>query len=227
MKNNSVLVIAAHPDDEILGAGATMARFAQEGHDVFTLILGEGITARDQTRDRSKHTSELKTLKQHIAEANKIVKVKDIFMEDFPDNRFDSVDLLDVVKAVEKVCQKVKPQTIFTHFRSDLNVDHRVTYNAVLTATRPMAGEVVKKIYSFEVLSSTEWNYPLSFSPNVFIDVGQTIDLKVKAMSKYTTELRDFPHPRSLEGIKLAAQYWGMRTGVKFAEAFELVRDIL
>lgn len=221
-----VLIIAAHPDDEILGCGGTAARMASEGDEVFTVILGEGITSRDESRQREKRETEIAGLKTQILEANKIVGVKDVFTFDFPDNRFDSVPLLDIVKAVEKIKDKIKPDILFTHYENDLNIDHRVTYQAVLTATRPMAEETVKEIYSFEVLSSTEWNYPLSFSPNCFYNISETVQLKVDAMAKYKGESREFPHPRSSEGIMLNAKQWGMKTGVRYAEAFKVVRLI-
>ena len=222
--NKSILIIAAHPDDEILGCGGTAARLANEGCEVYTAILGEGITSRDLTRQREKRETEIARLKSQIREANRIVGVKDVFVFNFPDNRFDSVPLLDIVKTVEELKEKIKPHIIFTHYQNDLNIDHRVTYQAILTATRPQPGETVKEIYSFEVLSSTEWNYPLSFSPDYFFDITTTIDTKVNAMEKYTSELRDYPHPRSLKGIRLNAEQWGMKTGLPFAEAFKTVR---
>ena len=222
--NKSILIIAAHPDDEILGCGGTAARLANEGYEVYTAILGEGITSRDLTRQREKRETEIARLKSQIREANRIVGVKDVFVFNFPDNRFDSVPLLDIVKTVEELKEKIKPHIIFTHYQNDLNIDHRVTYQAILTATRPQPGETVKEIYSFEVLSSTEWNYPLSFSPDYFFDITTTIDTKVNAMEKYTSELRDYPHPRSLKGIRLNAEQWGMKTGLPFAEAFKTVR---
>lgn len=219
-----ILVIAAHPDDEILGCGGTMARLANEGNHVYTVILGEGITSRDNTRHRDSREAEIADLKKQIHDANHLLGVKEVFTFDLPDNRFDSVPLLDVVKIVEQVKEKIKPDIIFTHFENDLNIDHGVTYRAVLTATRPMQGETVKEIYSFEVLSSTEWNFPLSFSPDCFIDITGTVDLKESAMSKYKSELRPYPHPRSLMGIRLQAETWGMKTGLGFAEAFKTIR---
>jgi LmbE family N-acetylglucosaminyl deacetylase len=219
-----ILVIAAHPDDEILGCGGTMARFAKEGQEVYTVILGEGITSRDDTRRRDQRGAEIARLKKQVDEANSVVGVKEVFTFDLPDNRFDSVPLLDVVKIVEKVKSQVQPDIIFTHYENDLNVDHGVTYRAVLTATRPMQGEPVKEIYAFEVLSSTEWNYPLRFSPDCFFDITGTIDIKESAMAAYKSELRAYPHPRSLMGIRLQAETWGMQTGLGFAEAFKTVR---
>jgi LmbE family N-acetylglucosaminyl deacetylase len=219
-----ILIIAAHPDDEILGCGGTAARLVNEGHEVFTAILGEGVTSRDDSRDTGKREQDVTELKKHIHHANHLLGVKEVFTFDLPDNRFDSVDLLDVVKIVEKLKVQVKPEILFTHYEQDLNIDHRITFQAVQTATRPMVGETVKELYSFEVLSSTEWNYPLSFSPDCFFDISGTIETKVAAMAKYPGELREYPHPRSLKGIRLAAQLWGMKTGLGFAEAFKIIR---
>ncbi|MCP5050248.1 MAG: PIG-L family deacetylase [bacterium] len=221
-----ILVIAAHPDDEVLGCGGTMARLSKQGHEVFTTILGEGVTSRDVSRQRAKRETEITGLKKQIYESNLILGVNKVFSYDLPDNRFDSVPLLDVVKVVEKVKERVKPDIIFTHYQNDLNIDHQVTYRAVMTATRPMKGETVKEIYAFEVLSSTEWNYPLSFSPDCFYDITGTIQLKLDAMKAYQLELRHYPHPRSLKGIHLAAENWGMRIGAGFAEAFKTVRIV-
>lgn len=221
-----ILIVAAHPDDEILGCGGTAARYVSEGHEVYTAILGEGITSRDDTRQRDKREAEIAQLKQQIEDANGVIGVKEVFSFDLPDNRFDSVPLLDVVKVVEKVKNKVEPDIIFTHYPGDLNIDHQVAYRAVLTAARPLEGETVKEIYAFEVLSSTEWNYPLSFSPDTYFDITGSIDAKIAAMGKYKTELREYPHPRSLNGIRLSAEHWGMRVGVSYAEAFKLVRAL-
>ena len=190
------------------------------------MILGEGITSRDKKRERAKREKEIRELKEQIHKANRIIGVKKVFIYDFPDNRFDTVPLLDIVKVIENIKDKVKPDIIFTHYEKDLNIDHKITYQAVITATRPLPDETVKEIYSFEILSSTEWGYPLNFSPNVFFDIAETIDLKLKAMAKYKTELREFPHPRSLESIRLNAQLWGMKAGLKYAEAFKVVRMI-
>ena len=226
MKKNKILIIAAHPDDEVLGCGGTVARFVQNGYDAYTLILGEGITARDEQRNRSRRAKEIRELKAEIPKANRIMGVKKIYSHDFPDNRFDSVSLLDVIKVVERTKNEVNPQIIFTHYRKDLNVDHQITYRAVMTATRPLPQESVKEIYSFEILSSTEWNYPSTFQPDIFFDIEDTLSRKLRAVREYRTELRDFPHPRSIEGIQMNAKHWGMKVGLKYAEAFKIVRII-
>ncbi|MBL7085874.1 MAG: PIG-L family deacetylase [Candidatus Cloacimonetes bacterium] len=223
---NRILVVAAHPDDEILGCGGTVARLIKEGYESYTLILGEGITSRDKIRDRKNREKEISTLKNQIKKANDIIGVKEVITYDFPDNRFDTVPFLDIVKIIKKVKNKIKPEIIFTHYEKDLNIDHQITFKAVLTATRPIKDEVVKEIYSFEILSSTEWNYPLTFSPNIFYDISDTIEIKQKAMSEYKAELREYPHPRSLKGIKLNAESWGMRVGINFVESFKKIRSI-
>ena len=219
-----ILIIAAHPDDEIMGCGGTAARLVKEGDEVYTMILGEGITSRDEARQREKREEEILRLKKQVHSANNTIGVKDVFIYDFPDNRFDSVPLLDIVKVIEKVKARLKPDILFTHYEKDLNIDHRITFQAVLTAARPTVDETVKEIYSFEVLSSTEWKFPLSFSPDCFFDISGTIDLKVKAMEQYKSELREYPHPRSIKGIRRNAENWGMKVGLPCAEAFKLVR---
>ena len=198
----------------------------KEGDEAYTLILGEGKTSRDEQRSIENKKAELNVLNREIEKANSVINIKKTFIENFPDNRFDSVDLLDIVKAILKVKEEIKPDIIFTHYENDLNIDHQITYQAVVTATRPMEDESVKEIYSFEVLSSTEWNYPLSFSPDLFFDISETIKLKKEAMKQYNSELCQFPHPRSIEGIELNAKYHGMRVGKAYVEAFKTVRVI-
>ena len=221
-----ILIIAAHPDDEILGCGGTIAKLASEGSEVYTIILGEGVTARDEKRKGKKREKDVKCLKEDAYKANAIIGVKDIFVYDFPDNRFDTVAFLDIVKVIEKVKEKIKPDIIYTHYSNDLNIDHRITYNAVLTASRPIKGNTVKEIYSFEVPSSSEWNYPCVFNPNTFVDITGTIEKKAKGMKCYKTELRKFPHPRSSESIANTAKRWGSIAGLSYAEAFEAIRII-
>jgi LmbE family N-acetylglucosaminyl deacetylase len=225
---NKILIVAAHPDDEVLGCGGTIARFLSEGNvEVATLILGEGVTSRDKNRDREGREREIAVLKKNIMDANKILGIEKVFSFDFPDNRFDTVALIDIVKVIEEVKQAFMPDIIFTHFAHDMNVDHAITNKAVLTATRPMADECVKEIYAFEVLSSTEWNFPLSFSPDMFVDISTTLVKKQEAMKVYKSELREFPHPRSIEGISLNAKNWGMKIGLPYGEAFQTLRRVL
>jgi len=219
-----ILIIAAHPDDEVLGCFGTVARLVKEGYEAYTLILGEGKTSRDEQRVIENKKNEIEVLNAEIQKANDTIGIKKVFVESFADNRFDSVDLLDIIKVISKVKEEVKPDIIFTHYEHDLNIDHQLTYKAVITASRPMEDECVKEIYSFEILSSTEWNYPLSFSPDTYFDISDTVDLKIQAMKEYTSELCKYPHPRSLEGIELNAKYQGMRVGRKYVESFKSIR---
>jgi LmbE family N-acetylglucosaminyl deacetylase len=219
-RKNKILVIAAHPDDEILGCGGTAKELIKNGNEVCVLILGKGKTSRGEGK------KEIKDLEKEMLKAHKIIGFKKTFTGEFPDNKFDSIPLLEIVKFIEKIKKQIKPSIIFTHYEGDLNVDHRVTYEAVITATRPMKGEAVKEIYSFEILSSTEWNFPVVFSPDTFFDISGSINDKMLAMSAYRSEIREFPHPRSSKGIETSAQNWGMKVGLEYAEAFKTVRII-
>jgi len=224
--NKKILIVAAHPDDEVLGCFGTVAKLIKEGYEAYTLILGEGKTSRDNQRELYTREHEITALHHEIQEANASIGIKKVFIESFPDNRFDSIDLLDIVKVITKVKEEVSPHIIFTHYEKDLNIDHQITYKAVITATRPMSNETVQEIYSFEILSSTEWNYPLSFSPDTFFDISDTIHAKVHSMSLYKSELCDFPHPRSVDGIRLHAKHRGMSVGKSYVEAFKTVRSV-
>jgi LmbE family N-acetylglucosaminyl deacetylase len=227
-KNKTILIVAAHPDDEILGCGATVAKLTKDGCVVYTLILGQGKTSREYI-DESKLTEDIKTLSNEIERANKLIGVREVFIRNFPDNAFDKVPLLDIVKEIEIIKNKLRPDIIFTHHFGDLNIDHQITQRAVLTATRPMDTECVKEIYSFEIPSSTEWNSferENIFVPNVFVDISGTIEKKIKAMSEYKSELRAYPHPRSLEHIKRLAQVSGVKVGLSYSENFTLLRMV-
>ncbi len=221
-----ILIVAAHPDDEVLGCFGTVARLIREGHEAYTLILGEGKTSRDEKRQIENKKNDIAMLGNEIKKANGVIGIKKVFIESYPDNRFDSVNLLDIIKVISKVKEEVQPDIIFTHYEKDLNIDHQITYQAVITATRPMQDECVKEIYSFEILSSTEWNYPISFSPDTYFDISETLSLKIAAMKEYASELCKFPHPRSLKGIELSAKYHGMRVGKKAIEAFKCIRRV-
>jgi len=223
---SNILVVAAHPDDEVIGCGGTIKKLKEEGHNIFIMILGEGITSRKQESDKKRIAQEIMELKDNSIKANKILGSEAVFFRNFPDNKFDSVPLLEIVQCIEEVKDKIQPAIVFTHFKHDLNIDHRITYQAVLTATRPMKDETVKEIYSFEVLSSTEWAFPTRFSPNVFYDISNTINDKLIALSNYDSELRDSSHPRSPSAIWNNARLWGQKMGVEYAEVFQCIRII-
>ena len=223
-----VLVITAHPDDEVLGCGATMARLACENKDVYVAILGEGITSRYTERERA-DTRLSAALKDASRKVNDTLGAKDLYTYDLPDNRFDTVPLLDIVKIVERLVVDIRPGIIYTHHGGDLNIDHAITHRAVLTATRPVAECPVRDIYAFEVASSTEWalqQFTPSFRPTVFVDVSRSIGMKTAAMQLYESESRPFPHPRSPDALRIQAKRWGTVVGLEYAEAFELIRSI-
>ena len=222
------LVIAAHPDDETLGCGGTIARLASEQKEVHVLILGEGITSRP-TETGASFNEDISMLRKNSRQAGVILGATKIHFESFPDNKFDSIPLLEIVKIVESYIKKISPHTIFTHHGGDLNVDHALTSRAVLTATRPMPGCPVKRLYAFETLSATEWSFGQigqSFTPNYFVNIQNHINQKIEAMEAYGGEIRDFPHPRSVKAIKTLANLRGSMAGMKFAEAFSIIRTL-
>lgn len=225
------MVVVAHPDDELLGLGATMNKLIlKENVKVHVVILGEGITSRGEQRDQEKFKDELSEHRENIYSAQRKIGYHSNSIYNFPDNRFDSVELLDIIKVVEKEKKEFEPDIIFTHHGGDLNVDHRYVFNAVITACRPLQGEKVKTIICFETPSGTEWisaTDPFHFFPNLFFPVSQdNINAKIDGMQSYVYEKRAYPHPRSPEALKIQAQRTGISIGYEYAEAFCIVRHI-
>ncbi|HWH81910.1 MAG TPA: PIG-L family deacetylase [Burkholderiaceae bacterium] len=219
---NPVLVIAAHPDDEVLGAGGTIARLAGEGCAVHVLILGEGATSRHAERGQAA-AQETAALTAQSRRAGELLGTREVSLCGLPDNRFDTIPLLEVIKLIELAVSRVRPEMVFTQHGGDLNVDHAITFRAALTAVRPLPGSSVRALYGFEVNSSTEWAFqqftPL-FRPSVFFDITETLGVKLAALAAYEGELRDFPHPRSHEAVTAQARRWGSVVGCAAAEAF-------
>lgn len=225
---NKILVIAAHPDDEVLGCGATIAKHAQRGDEVHILIMAEGITSRTALEANLVHEN-LSMLAKAAHRAGAILGVKSVTLKQFPDNRMDSLDRLDVIREVELEIKSRKPNIIYTHHAGDVNIDHRRVHEAVITAVRPIPGCSVDQILTFEVASSTEWQPPLSnmpFLPNWFEDVTETIELKLKALDAYEMEMRSWPHVRSIESLLALSKWRGATIGAHAAEAFMLARKI-
>jgi LmbE family N-acetylglucosaminyl deacetylase len=217
-----VLVIVAHPDDEILGVGGAIKKHSKIGDEIYCLILGQGITSRGKSDKES-----INNLRQDSFRAGKIVGFKEIFFEEFPDQRFDSVDFLEVVKKIEEYIKKIGPSILYTHYYNDLNLDHQITSKAVITACRPCNKDCPKEILCFETLSSTEWQLiGKRFKPNIYVDIENEIEAKTLALTEYSSEIREYPHPRSVEGIQILAQYRGMECGKRYAEAFKLMRKV-
>ena len=223
-----VLTIAAHPDDELLGCAGTVNRMVNNGCDAWALILSTGINSRSAAGESNE--DEINRLRINARKSANIIGYKDIFFENYDDNRMDNYNLLDIIKTIESYVKKLKPQLIFTHHPSDVNIDHGIVNRAVITATRPIKDTVVKKIYTFETLSSTEWAFGQlgdDFSPDTFVDIKENLSIKTTAFQQYDSEVCDYPHPRSLEMIKILAQMRGSAVGLDYAEAFRLVREII
>ena len=224
MFKKKILVIAAHPDDEVLGCGGTLSKFKKKTIQI--VFLSDGVSSRGNNLKK-----EINYRKNSAFNFSRTVtRLKPIFF-DYPDNSFDTVKFLNIVKKIEKIIQDFKPDTILTHSSSDLNIDHRITNNAVITAARPINKyNFVKTILFFEVMSSTECNFSndySNFAPKVFVDISKNIKKKINGMNFYKKELRKWPHPRSKIGIETLAKFRGLSSNIKFAEAFEVGRLFL
>lgn len=216
-------MIAAHPDDEILGVGGTIAKYASTGTDIYICILTEGATSRYKARY-------VPCLKESAVEASRILGVKDVYFEDLPDERLDQISFIDVIKPIEKRIAEIRPGIVFTQHRGDANTDHQIVFKATIAATRTLRGNPVEKILCYEVPSSTEQSPPFqeyAFTPNVFVDITNTLDKKIEAMQAYQSEVGKWPHPRSIEALTITAKHWGVKVGLEAAEALVLVREII
>lgn len=219
-----VLVVAAHPDDECLGCGGTIAAHTARGHSVDVVFLADGETAREEGTDGS--VAERQKAAQRSCRA---LGANAPYFMDFPDNRLDSVPLLDIVKKLEASVRELSPEIVYTHHGGDLNVDHELAHRAVLTACRPVPDSVTRAIYTFEVLSSTGWNsgdLDAGFRATRYVDVTDTMNQKLEAIRCYSEELREFPHPRSLDAVNALAKLRGAQAGLEMAEGFGVVRQI-
>lgn len=231
MSNNykKVLVIAAHPDDEVLGCSGTILKHVKNGDMVHIVIMAEGLASRDLKCNHDNYTQELKKLHKKSEDVAKMLGAASLSMLDLPDNRMDSLELLDIVKKIEAVVDAIKPDIVYTHHHGDVNIDHQITHQAVITACRPLPGQTVKKILFFETVSSTEWQMQTgdkTFMPNWYVNIEDVFTEKLKALRIYESEMRDYPHPRSYESVEILAKYRGMTVGCPFAEAFMLGRNI-
>jgi LmbE family N-acetylglucosaminyl deacetylase len=225
----NVLIIAAHPDDEVLGCGGAIAKLSAEGHGVSILILGEGINSRYARREDAPEAL-LQAHRARARRAGEILGAREVKLLGLPDQRMDTVPLLDITHAIEAEIARVDPATLFIQHGGDLNMDHVITYRAALTAARPQPGSRVRRVLAYEVASSTEWSFQ-RFSPvfqaSAFCDITPYLERKISALAAYESEVRTFPHPRSPEALRAAAQRWGSVVGVNAAEAFEVVREFL
>jgi len=231
----NILVISPHPDDEVLGMGGTILKHAKNGDKVTVAYMTTGITSRRSSnyenamsyqsdqKQKSIMRKQISELRKDAEKSCKLLRVKKTVFFDFPDNELDTVPLLKIIKNIENLIKETKPDRVYTSHYGDLNIDHKIVFEAMLTACRP--GKFpVKEIMCFEIFSSTDWAFSYEFKPNYFIDIKNELSYKTKAMQKYKYEIKKFPHPRSTENITNSAQIWGSVSGLKSAEAFQLIR---
>ncbi len=223
MSNKTVLICAAHADDEAIGCSGTIAKHVENGDKVHVVFMTNGVDSRSNFSSDSINNRHKISLK--VADILGISSVQNL---DFPDNMMDSIPLLHIVRVIENLIDKLKPEIIYTHHIGDLNIDHQVTHKAVMTACRPQPGFCVREIYVFEVLSSTEWQTPgyLPFTPNIFMDISNWVELKHKTLEVYNDEMHQPPHSRSIDNIIRLNALRGHSIGVDYAEAFILIRGI-
>ena len=223
--SRDILVVAAHPDDEVLGMGGTIVRHAALGDRVHVLFLADGVGSRQGADDR-----QVKARWECAHAALDELGAQSAGFETFPDNQFDSVPLLHIVHCVEDVKHTLEPDVVYTHHGGDLNIDHSIACQAVLTAFRPQPGEQCREILAFEVASSTEWASPrnnVPFRPETYIEITPYLTVLEQAYNCYAAELRDDPHARSLETMMLGVRKRGREVGVEAAEAFMTLRRVI
>ena len=225
----SVLVLAAHPDDEVLGCGGFMAKLAQEEAKVTAVFLADGVSSRYDSNAELSWNEELGKRRRAAMEAAEALGSQVPIFHDFPDNQLDQIPLLLLSKEIESHIDTINPDLILTHFPGDLNIDHRRVSEAVITAARPGVNNFLKEIWAFEVPSSTEWNAApnSSFKPDIFVEIKDHVRNKLNALQAYNHEMREFPHPRSEKAIKALLDWRGSNSGLQNAEAFILLRRII
>lgn len=204
-----ILVIGAHFDDEVLGMGGTIAKHAKKGDTIYVCIITDSSSSQYPGR---KHMIDVK--KEESKKVNKILGIKETIYFDLPDMKLDTVPHVEINTCIEKCVKKIKPDVIYTHHKSDVNKDHILVFESSL-----VAGRSVKKIISYEVYNT------LDFQPNIYVDISQELDIKLKAMKCYKSETRQYPHPRSIDAVKIRSQQRGIESGVEAAESFVLVKE--
>lgn len=220
MKKN-ISFIVAHPDDETIGCGGTILKKIKEGHNINLLILSNGISARSLKK------KDLIIRKKNFEKVIKNYKIKNYKILDFPDNQFDTIPLLKLIKVIENFIIKNKSSEVFTHYYDELNIDHKITSKAVITACRPKPNSFINKLFFFEVLSSTNWNFNgNTFKPNYFEDISKFTKKKIEILKLYKNEIPKGNHTRSLKNIIRLSEIRGSSVGIKNAEAYILYREI-
>jgi N-acetylglucosamine malate deacetylase 1 len=217
MNRQNVLAIAAHPDDEVLGCGGTLALHVDNGDSVTAVIVCEWESPRYGEGGVSQES--------HIRCAAEKLGVSDVRLLRFPDQRLDTMTLIDIISPLEKIVAEVKPRTVYCQYGGDVNRDHELLFKAAMVATRPTE-DFIGAVYAFDTASSTEWAYPRSFVPDTWTDISSTLERKLEAMACYVGEVRAFPHPRSLDALRHKAASLGSQCCLAAAEVFMTVRKI-
>ena len=217
MNKNKILVIAAHPDDEVLGCGGTIALHARAGASVTTVIVCEGESLR--------YGREGVGQRSDIERVAKILGIQDSRLLGFSDQRLDTVPLTEVITPLEEVVRKFQPNLVYCQYGGDVNRDHELLFKALLVATRPTE-KCIQAIYTFDTASSTEWAFPRTFVPDTWVDISSTLEVKLEAIACYRSELREYPHPRSLDALRYKAKAWGSQVCLDAAEVFMTVRSV-
>ncbi len=233
-----ILILAAHPDDEVLGMGGTIKKLSKGGNDIKIIFMSTGILSRRKIESKvskqvftkdwmKKNENKIKSLRGDAKKAGKILGVNEIEFMDFPDNEMDIVSTLMITKSIENSIKDFKPNVIYTTPQNDVNVDHQKVFASTLVATRPYKNSILQEVISYEIPSSTEWFFSSQFSPNVFVDISKEFASKIEAIKAYKNEIREFPHPRSIEALEVITKRWGSVAGFNSAEAFRLVRLLI
>ena len=212
----NILVIAPHNDDEVLGVGGTISKYAEAGHFVTVCEVTSG--------------AKYQLMQQEAKEAHRILGVKDSIFLNLPVVKLRTMEPAVINAAISEVVNNVKPDIAFIPFIGDMHLDHREVTESALVALRPVNNATIKHIYMYETLSETGWNIPngeRAFIPDTYIDITTTIDKKIEAMSCYKSQIKDYPNPRSIAAIKVLAMYRGSTVCVDYAESFMLVRNII
>ncbi len=223
-----ILVVVAHPDDEVLGCGGTLLKSAEKGAKIKTVIVSEGVSSRSHKDSASLEKQKKRRVESSI-KVNKLIKGSKIVNLNFPDQKLDTIAMLRITQRIEKEIENFSPEVIYTHHHGDLNLDHRIVNNATITACRPMPNSSIREIFTFEILSSTDWKAQgenNQFVPNYFNDITKYLEKKIKLLKIYKNEMRKWPHSRSFENVRFLAKTRGAAVGCKAAEAFQLVRSI-
>ena len=213
----SVLAIVAHPDDEVLGCGGTLALHVDAGDSVTVAIACEGESLRYGVAAVNQA--------DHIQNVAKVLGFSDVCCLGFADQRLDTLSLVELIAPLEELMKRIQPRVVYCQYGGDVNRDHYVLFQAALVATRPIA-DYPETVYAFETASSTEWAYPRTFVPDTWVDISTTLERKLEAMARYKSEVREYPHPRSLESLRHRAAYWGNQVSVPAAEVFMTVRHV-